>query len=124
MVKFALSQICDDLIISPPGPNVTRKIMIDAILAHQRQPAVEAISPEPANLNGKSADDLHSRQGYFGAKPNAGVSPEHFPAGQGQVDEISEQPLTSLAKTQAVSSNVTWHTNDIVMFFREVSWFP
>ena len=47
MVKFALSQICDDLIISPPGPNVTRKIMIDAILAHQRQPAVEAISPEP-----------------------------------------------------------------------------
>ena len=59
MVKFALSQICDDLIISPPGPNVTRKIMIDAILAHQRQQATAAnISLEPARSYARKTDIL------------------------------------------------------------------
>ena len=75
-------------------------------------------------MNVRAADDLHNRQGFFGAKPNAGVSPEQFPAGQGQVDEVVEQPLTSLAKAHADSLDITWHANDVVEFFRELSWFP
>jgi hypothetical protein len=72
----------------------------------------------------RSTDQLFNRQGLFGAKPNAGVSPSQFPTGKGLVDEIAEDPAISFDQAQPDNHEIVWHSNDIIeLFFRERSWW-